>query len=184
MTKPRGDSKLEKLAPGQKAALEEWLCEENLTYEQAQARLFEEFGVRCGRKAVTTFYQRCQQRRILERIQTSAATANTVVKKFEENPADTFRALMNIVGQLAFESALEGKEIEAIGDLTNLMLTSRKLDLAAQQVELDRKKFEWNAAKAALKEVEALRAIKADAGLDEDAKLQKVRERLFGETPK
>ena len=52
--KPRGDSKLDALNGQQQALLAEWLTLENLTYEEAQKRVLENFGVSTTRSDMGT----------------------------------------------------------------------------------------------------------------------------------
>jgi hypothetical protein len=49
-----------------------------------------------------------------------------------------------------------------------------------EQTSIDRQKFEFDAAKAALKVLPELKVIAADNSLDDSAKIDKVREKLFG----
>lgn len=64
-----------------------------------------------------------------------------------------------------------------------LYMGLRRLRNSERFLKLERDKFEFDAAKACLKQLPVLRAIAGDKSLDEDAKLRAVRERLFGEIP-
>lgn len=68
----------------------------------------------------------------------------------------------------------------ATGDF-KLGLRTVVQDLNVKKVTLDRDKFEFNAAKAALAALETLRKIKTNSGLTEDQKIQQARLELFGE---
>lgn len=64
-----------------------------------------------------------------------------------------------------------------------LFIAMRKLRNSERFLNLEREKFEFDAAKACLKALPALKAIASDKALDENAKLTAVREKLFGEVP-
>lgn len=70
----------------------------------------------------------------------------------------------------------------AHGDF-KLGLATAKVDLKDKELLLGRQKFEFDAAKAALAKLPELNAIKRDSSLNEDAKLEQARLKLFGETP-
>ena len=53
----------------------------------------------------------------------------------------------------------------------------------AEEIELSRDKFQFNAAKAVLAHAKELRAIATDRSLDDDAKIQRIRARVFGQLP-
>ena len=59
----------------------------------------------------------------------------------------------------------------------------REIEQKERQMALDREKFEFDAAEAALKEVAALKSIAADRTINHDAKIAQVRQRLFGLAP-
>lgn len=54
----------------------------------------------------------------------------------------------------------------------------------AIEIEHEQEKFQFDAARAALKCLPALKAIAADKGLDEPARLDAARKQLFGVTPR
>lgn len=68
----------------------------------------------------------------------------------------------------------------ATGDF-QLGLKTIVQDLNVKKVTLDRDKFEFDAAKAALDAIDTLRKIKSNSGLTEEEKIQQARLELFGE---
>lgn len=185
MKKPRNDSPLDRLPENQLLALEEWLFEEQLTYDQALERLHLDFNVRSSRSALGRFYKRVNKQRVLEGIGASTNTAAQVEEKFKQNPADMYAALLKRVGQIAFDQSIELKEHdpEVIYNFTKLLIAGRKEELRAQAIALQRDRFEFDAAKACLKKLPELRAIAQDNKLDQDAKLKQIRLKLFGTLP-
>lgn len=124
--------------------LERWLFEENISYAEARSRLFNDFGVRVGSdSSLSAFYQRVSQRRMLDRIAASAQTANAVVAKFDENPADTYRALIGMVGKIAFDKALQEElDAETIYNFAKLLIADKKENVRQEALELEKQKVE------------------------------------------
>lgn len=191
--KTRTDSKLDGLPPNQKEVLERWLFEENLGYKEALARLWQDFSVRSSRKALGVFYQRVQQERMLEKVVSRAATANAVVKKFDEHPADTYRAVLDVVGQIALGEAMKEEaevSVEKLFDLTRLMIAAKKEETRQEVVALDREKFEDDASARMMQllrekpeVLKQLAATVASPKLSESQKITAIRQRLFGVLP-
>ena len=70
-----------------------------------------------------------------------------------------------------------------VGDATALIKAAvalRESGTRSEALRLSRDKFEFDASKAALSQLELLRGVAADASLDEDAKIAAVRRALFG----
>jgi hypothetical protein len=183
--KTRADSILDNLPANQQEAVERWLFEENLSYKDAAKRLHEDFNVRCSVSSLSEWYQRRAQQRMLDRIAASANTANAVITKFEENPADTYRAVLNMVGQLAFEQSLKEEksvDVETLFNLTKLLIANRKEEVRAEALGLMRDKFQFDAAKACLEHLAELRQIASTRAPQTD-KISQVRQLLFGVIP-
>lgn len=86
----------------------------------------------------------------------------------------------NLAGFLNLRSALTKGKLEA----AKLALAERAEARQQQALDLEKNKFEFNATKAAMAALPALLAIKRDASLSEDAKLEQARLKLFGSAPK
>ncbi len=141
--KARSDSKIEGLPLNQRETLERWLFEENVSYDEARSRLFNDFNVRVSQSALHAWRGRCAQGRLLERIAASAQTANAVVQRFEENPADTYKALLGMVGKIAFDKALADElDAETIYNFTRLLIADKKEDTRLEALGLMKEKLE------------------------------------------
>jgi hypothetical protein len=64
-----------------------------------------------------------------------------------------------------------------------LDIARQQLTLARERLQLDRTQFEYNAARAALALLPELIAIDRLTGIDDEAKIWRVRDRLFGSAP-
>jgi hypothetical protein len=188
--KPRADSFWDQQPPARLAELERWLFDENLSYEAALKKWAELYDA-CGSLAsLARWRSGLAQERMLEKIASSAKAANSVVEKFQENPSNTYAALLQMIGQAAFDAHLNGKSdldlstLKDLAELTSVGLKARhdtaSLALKQEDIRLKRDRFEFDAAKAALAKLPELRAIAGNKALDQTAKIQAVRERLFG----
>lgn len=187
MSKPNSNSVLDSLPKNQQAQLEEWLFDENISYKEASKRCGEilQISPAPAPSALSGWYQRVAQRRMMDRIAASRSNANLVVDQLKKNPAKTYEALTGMIAQMAFEQSMKGEKMDLamLTDLSNLTLSNRSLDLKEKEISLKRDRFEFDATKAALKQLPALRKIAADNLLSETDKLTKARQLLFGELP-
>jgi hypothetical protein len=184
MSKPRSDSTLDNLPPNQRETLERWLFEENLGYEAAAKRLHADFNIKSSTTGVWGFYQRRAQARLLDRITRNKAKANAVVERFTQEPADLYRGALNMISEIAFDKATkEELDVETIYNFTKLLIAGRKEDVRAEALTLARDRFQFDAAKACLAHLPALRSIAQDNKLDQNAKLDAIRQKLFGQLP-
>lgn len=94
----------------------------------------------------------------------------------EENPNISKEELREKLLMAAYRRA------NASGDF-KLGLAAMKQDKSLSELSLDRDKFQFDAAKAALAVLPELLAIKRDSSLTEDAKLEQARLKLFGTLP-
>lgn len=167
--------------------LEVWLFEENVSYKDASARLLAlSPPVKMSTSALGRWYKSMVQPRILKQIIASQKLKNAVVEKFKANPADTYNALLEVAGQIAFDKAMQaekGLDAETIFNFTKLVMTGRKQAMEAEKLTLERDRFQFNAASACLKHLPTLRAIAGKTGTDQKEKIRQIRLALFGAAP-
>src|ERR1044071_3606595 len=106
--KTRADSFWDNQPAARLAELETWLFEQNVSYEEAVKR-YAGFGETGSVASLARWRSRRAQERMLERLTSSARQANAVVEKFQETPANTSSALLQMVGQAAFDAQLHGQ---------------------------------------------------------------------------
>ncbi len=182
--KTRSDSIIDGLPQNQKDAVEVWLFEENLSFKEVSERLWQDFSVRCGSSSVERYHNRRAPERALDKIAESAGKANAVVAKFRENPSETYEAVLKLVGQIAFEAALKkDSDPEVLFNFTKLLIAARDREIKREQLELDRERFEFKASEACLRHLPSLREIVGNKTLNQDAKIDAIRRKLFGVLP-
>ena len=183
MKKPRSDSKLLNLPEEQQAQLAEWLLS-GLPYHKAKELIFKEWGIVTSFAALSSFWTDVCTPALLARRQQAVTTADSVAADAKKMPGNFDAATIDAIRQKAFELSVSPQaapgEVKA---LFMLLLKSRDQELKESQLRLDRERFEFDAAKAALAQLPALRAIAGDRSLNDDSKLKAVRQALFGDTP-
>ncbi len=184
--KPRSDNSLMTMTSAQRERLTQWLFEDNIAIRAAVRRSKTEFGIGVSHNTLRKFYHKEQQNRALERIAQCSRNANKVVKELTDRPADTYRALIGMAGQIAFEKAFDANgelDKQTICEFTRLLMAARKDDRECQRLSLDREKWEFNAAEACQAELPKLKAISDDPALSQREKLRQIRLLLFGVAP-
>jgi hypothetical protein len=143
MKKKRADSVLDKLPPNQRATLEGWLFNDNLSYTDAAKKLWEDFNVRVSPSSLSSFWQECSQRRLLDRIASSGVKVNEAVGQFRKSQAQTLEAMEGMVGTIAFEKSMkDGDEFDpkTIANFTSLMIEIKKLAIKEAELSLDQRR--------------------------------------------
>lgn len=167
--KPRSDSVLDQLPAQQRDALGKWLLVENVSYTEALERLRTEFGVRSSLPALSGFYQRLQQQRLLERISQAKDLARSIKGELAASNTATLPTI-ELIAQRAFELAVqESPDVRDLAQLTQLLLKARQMDLDERRIKL----LETKAAQAD----QAGEVVKSD--LSPEEKVTRFRE-IFG----
>jgi len=143
-------------------------------------RLSQDFNVSCGKTALSKWYRRKAQDRLLEKIVISQKKKNEVLAKYKENPADTYNTLLEVAGQIAFDKAMETDgqlDAETIFNFTKLVMHGRKQAMEADHLELDKRRIALLEKKAA--QADQAKGILESVELSEEQKANRMRE-LFG----
>lgn len=170
--KPRADSKLKTLPEERQAALAEFLRDHGL--EEARAWLRKD-GIQTSAAAISEFLNWYQLKLALEKNESAAMQMIEDLKA--ANPGIADEALF-MAGQRFFS-------LTAVAQQDSLAWKRAQDAMAKREtVVVMRARFEFDAAKACLAALPDLKSIEADNGLDERAKIERVRVRLFGEAAK
>lgn len=137
--KPRSDKKLAALNPEQKALLRTWLVEENLSYEKARERLWDDFNIRVSVGALSNFYATdCFSLRSSE----AKDFAEHVVEELTASGDKFDEATLSLIRQKAFERAYaRDGNLDELATLAKIIGDSQKLRLKQEQLEHSREKF-------------------------------------------
>ncbi len=183
MKKPRSDSTLLNLPEGQLSALCDWLLS-GLPQAKVLALLEKEFKIKSSKPALSRFYEEVCVPALLERRRRAVETAEVIAQDAKKAPGQFDAAIIDSLKQAVIAiTSLPNPDSKQVANLFNLVLKANAQALNKEQISLEREKFEFDAAKAALTHLPALREIANRRGMDDAAKLQAVRKRLFGEVP-
>jgi hypothetical protein len=180
-----GKSALDKLPQNQQDALEAWLFEEKLDYKKCIERLRLDFDVKTTDSSLSRFYKRVKNRRILDGISESVTLSKAVEQKFRDEKADLYPAILQRVGQMAFDQSVTGEKAdpELIYNFTKLLIAGQKEESRRQQIALQRERFQFDAAKACLRKLPELKEVATSNALNQDEKIAAVCGILFGAPP-
>lgn len=183
LKKPRADAKLLNLPEEQQAQLADWLLS-GVPYHAARGMVSKEFGVSCSLSALSGFWQEVCVPVLLKRRSQAVRAAEEIAQEASRTPGRFDAATVDAIKQKAFELAIsplsQAKDVKA---LFMLLQKSRDQELKAQTLDLDQRKFEFDAAEACLKHLPSLRTIAGNPKLDQRAKIDAIRRTLFGELP-
>ena len=157
---------------------------ENRSYKDVVAFLAEK-GLTVSVAALCRWKQRRDQERLLDRITDRSRQAKEVAARFKTENPSVGEALGPLLQQVTFELLSEEKPApEAVMMIVGQALKLRDQELKASDLKLKRDRFEFSAAEACLKHLPELRSIATSPSLSQQAKIDAIRQRLFGELPK
>ena len=179
MRKIRSNAMWNGLSAQEREILERWLFEEQLGYDQALERARSEFGFEGSVSSVRRFYHRMAELRMARDLAPDEDGASE-----EESLRAGMRALGRLFAQQVTENPTAVKEWR---DMARLLLQSEANRLAEERSDiwrgglaLAREKYEFDAAEAALKQLENREDLDAEELAREKARIQAIRERLYG----
>jgi hypothetical protein len=184
MKKPRADSILLNLPEEQQAQLADWLLS-GVPYHQAREMVAKDFKVEVrSLNAFSKFWQSVCAPHLLSRRARAVETADAVAAEAAKTPGRFDQATIDALKQKAFEQAISpGADPKAVRAIFSLVLKARDQDLDAQQIQLDRDKFEFDAVEKAMEHAEFIKTTKANPKLSQAEKISAIRQRLFGVLP-
>lgn len=170
--KPRSDSPLRMLSSEKQAKVIDWMRSGGTG--DVRGQVLSEFGFRPSETALSNFWRWWHMQQQFKRATEDSETMMNLLQQVQ--PELSERKLFDY-GQRVFQ--LKAVQAEDPKTWVNI----ERLGLDRQQLYFDREKWEFDASAACLKKLPELKLIADDKGLNEDAKLLAVRERLFGVTP-
>ena len=183
MSKPRSDSKLLNLPEEKIAQISDWLLS-GMPYHQVKKMIAEQYQLSISLAALSNFYQSVCAQELIARRQRAVSTADEIAAAAQTKPGNFDSATIDALKQKAFELSINpGADPRDVKSLFMLVLKARDQQISEKQLALDREKFEFDAAKAALAKLPDLKLIASDKSLSDDDKLTAIREKLFGEVP-
>jgi len=179
MNKLRADSTWNELTPEQREKLDEWLFEEEVSYQEARARAQREWGIESSISSVGRYYRRGRNARMLEEM----AETQQAVKALNGTGLNmkTLRSsALKVIGKRLFEKAIDGCDVKELAVLGRLMSEGEKREIQHARLALARERFEYSAAEAALAQLPYVEQMTEEEVKAEEARLLAIKHRLFG----
>lgn len=183
MRKPNSTGKVwTELDDAQRAEVRRWLETENLGYRVASERIREKWGKDIDKNSLWRFLHSFDADRIQERVFRSAALANDIISEAEANPADSFRALTEILTRLSLlQASGEQVDMKGVVALAKAACAGRKQLTAeiaeqrsAEELQLKLRQYEDKVA-AQKREIEGALAKAREGGVTAET-LQRIEE--------
>jgi len=162
---------------------------DKVTAEEARGEIREKLGISLGTdKAYSMFCQWMWR-------QTELKEQEAGLEDFESwyaarNPGASREKIREMGIQFFMAQSMKENDPKTFFDMSNLSLAEnegelkvRKEERQREEYKLKREKFEFDAAKACLVKLPELKAIARNQTLDENAKINAVRQKLFGVLP-
>ena len=161
-------------------------------FDECMARL-DEMGVPRPSRGAWFRFKAAMQKMLREELLYSVAASSESAKDLKEmTPAD-YALAADTFTNLAIDASMKGNDKAvsiysgAARHYREMMQQEKKLDLQSRaqatkedQLRLAREKFEFDAAKKAMELAAEIKDVAGDDSLDDDEKIAKVREALFG----
>ena len=161
-------------------------------FDECMARL-DEMGVPRPSRGAWFRFKAAMQKMLREELLYSVAASSESAKDLKEmTPAD-YALSADTFTNLAIDASMKGNDKAvsiysgAARHYREMMQQEKKLDLQSRaqatkedQLRLAREKFEFDAAKKAMELAAEIKDVAGDDSLDDDEKIAKVREALFG----
>src|SRR5271165_737623 len=197
MNKTKSNAKWNQLTTDQQATLEDWLFEDDLSYDDALARAHQELGFTGSRASLCRFYKHKQEERRMQGFVDAAAKAQAV--EGADVSVETLRgAGIKVAAQVFFDRVLHAPDDTDRWLPLAKMLTQEKKNEAWErckerehELRLDtlafaREKFEYNLVEQALRSLPELlefaqaRKDPQTCKYEENKRINNLRKRMFG----
>ena len=181
--KTKGDSKLNKLLPDQRAQVDRWLFEEKRTYKEVVDGCQKEFGLLVSRTSVLRYYHSRSRGLKLDRLGRGAQKIEGASGTKDNDPQRTYESVLQGVESMALEmSRISHEEVKTrdLSDLVHLLIAARREANEASRLALAREKLEYDVATACLMHKIEMDRICEDKSMDDGERIQAIREELFG----
>lgn len=176
--RPRSDTAVRRLTPEQRAKVDGWLFDEELSYGEVAARCLKELGV-----ALTA----CNVDRYCRQEQGGRASMRQSKGGDRSEPALSggagYVAMLEGMNQAAQRAARQieiGNDPRMLAEFAKVLVAARQEANHSLRATTIRQKFEFDAATACLIHQVKMQCIAADESLDDCQRILKIREELFG----
>jgi hypothetical protein len=181
ITKVRSDSKLHSLPLEKRKLVDQWLFQENLSYQKVVDRCASELQFSISHASVARYYMREKSRWDFQRKVDEKTEAWK--EGYRRDGEARYQALLSKMIDVALETvdaAATPEERRSVSDYAKVLISARRESHEALRAATTREKFEFDAATACLIHQVKMNAIAMDESLDDGQRIQQIREHLFG----
>ena len=150
MSKLRADSLWNQLTPEQRHTLEGWLLDENITYQAALDRVKQEWGLDRTYSSVVRFYRHCAKNRAINGMHGVISTVREI-SRTGADLAELRSSTQKIISKRLFEQSINADNLKELAVLGKIVCATEEREIRRQRLALARERWQFNAAKAALK---------------------------------
>jgi len=179
----RSDATWNKLTGEQKETVDGWLFDERLGYAEILARVEKEFGLKSSVASLSMYYRRRATGRQGWEMVEAWETARQI-NGLAGDEDEMLAAALRLTGKAVMRTAIEQPDqLDALVSLTKVLLEGERNDLRRDMLRLLNRKFNYEAAEAALKDMPQFRAflksVEEDPNLSAEQKTERIKEFLF-----
>jgi hypothetical protein len=165
--RPRSDTNVRQLKPEQRARVDAWLFEGELSYREVVALCQKELGTELTLGSLSRYYQ---QELALGRRRAKDSVSGYV----------SLLESMNEAALRAVQTVEIGNDPRTLVDIARVLTAARQEANESLRATTIREKFEFDAATACLVHQVKVSSIVEDDSLDDGQRILKIREELFG----
>jgi hypothetical protein len=174
---------LRNLPPERYEQLIDWMLA-GRPYREIADDLREKFGVQTSLGSLSKFWAAEAGPVLIARRRLAVSTADEIAAEAQRAPGRFDAATIDALKRKAFEICLNPRaDAGDVKAMVSLVLKSQAQDQRDREIALERERFEFSAARAALDHAGELRTILGDKSLGEPQRVLAVRKALFGEVP-
>ena len=166
--RPRSDTAVRQLSPEQRARVDGWLFEGELSYREVVALCQKELGTRLSLGSLSRYYQ---QELACGRPRRTSDSVGGYVSLLES---------LNEAALRAVQTVEIGNDPRTLVDIARALTAARQEANESLRATTIREKFEFDAATACLVHQVKVSSIVEDEALDDGQRIMKIREELFG----
>ena len=179
MRKMRSDATWNGLTKEQQQTVEEWLFVEHAGYDKVRERLQTEWGVAMTLSSICKLRQRLELARVPDEMAGNQAIAASVAGS-KADLAGLRSSAWTVIGGQLLRKAVANADTNELHNLGRLMAGTEEREIELKRLALARERYEFRAARAALKEMPRMARMTEEELAREEAQLQTFKERLFG----
>jgi hypothetical protein len=158
---------------------EDWLFVEGVTYREAQDRALRLWNVKGSVVSVGRFYRRIERDRMLGDMAEALETSDEV-NVSEAKAEGMSKAGMKVLAMMFLEKAMARGDVRDLVALGRLISQNEEREIQRGRLELARERFQFNAAREAMKHLPLANKFKQEEHAREEARVKLMTEAIFG----